>query len=170
MASAIATSVNTSSIPRLPSPSSHHPLDGEAGKELSHNSQKQQTKNERPPTFLMPPPQISAPAASTVPAVTPSSSINEQMSCRSTSDQQQTHLRRDDDDDLGSSDEVKVFKDEGEEEKEFISPEEIQAALLEDKSSLIQETELAIKEEYAARLEHQHQLRHHQGKAQIDTK
>ena len=51
-------------------------------------------------------------------------------------------------DDFGSSDEVKVFKDEGEdEEKEFVSQEELQAALSEDKSSLIQETELSIKQE-----------------------
>ena len=43
------------------------------------------------------------------------------------------------DDDFGSSDEVKIFKDEGEdEEKEFASQEELQAALSEDKSSLIQ--------------------------------
>jgi hypothetical protein len=52
------------------------------------------------------------------------------------------------DDDFGSSDEVKVFKDEGEdEEKEFASHEELQAALSEDKSSLIQETEFNIKQE-----------------------
>ena len=52
------------------------------------------------------------------------------------------------DDDFGSSDEVKIFKDEGEdEEKEFASQEELQAALSEDKSSLIQETELSIKQE-----------------------
>ena len=52
------------------------------------------------------------------------------------------------DDDFGSSDEVKVFKDEGDdEEKEFASQEELQAALSEDKSSLIQETELSIKQE-----------------------
>jgi hypothetical protein len=39
-------------------------------------------------------------------------------------------------------------KDEGEdEEKEFASQEELQAALSEDKSSLIQETELSIKQE-----------------------
>lgn len=51
-------------------------------------------------------------------------------------------------DDFGSSDEVKIFKDEGEdEEKEFASQEELQAALSEDKSSLIQETELSIKQE-----------------------
>ena len=52
-------------------------------------------------------------------------------------------------DDFGSSmDEVKVFKDEGEdEEKEYVSQEELQAALSEDKSSLIQETELSIKQE-----------------------
>lgn len=53
-----------------------------------------------------------------------------------------------DDFDFGSSDEVKVFKDEGEdEEKEFATQEELQAALSEDKSSLIQETELSIKQE-----------------------
>ena len=52
------------------------------------------------------------------------------------------------DEDFGSSDEVKVFKDEGDdEEKEFASHEELQAALSEDKSSLIQETELSIKQE-----------------------
>ena len=52
------------------------------------------------------------------------------------------------DDFEGSSDEVKIFKDEGEdEEKEFASHEELQAALSEDKSSLIQETELSIKQE-----------------------
>ena len=40
------------------------------------------------------------------------------------------------------------IKDEGEdEEKEFASQEELQAALSEDKSSLIQETELSIKQE-----------------------
>ena len=65
------------------------------------------------------------------------------------------------DEELGSSDEVKVFKDEGEEEKEFISNEEIQAALLEDKSSLIQETELYIKEECLSRLEPRNQHRQH---------
>ena len=55
-----------------------------------------------------------------------------------------------DDLDFGSSDEVKVFKDEGEdEEKEFATQEELQAALSEDKSSLIQETELSIKQESA---------------------
>ena len=53
-----------------------------------------------------------------------------------------------DDDFAGSSDEVKIFKDEGEdEEKEYVSQEELQAALSEDKSSLIQETELSIKQE-----------------------
>ena len=50
---------------------------------------------------------------------------------------------------------------EGEEEKEFISNEEIQAALLEDKSSLIQETELYIKEECLSRLEPRNQHRQH---------
>ena len=65
------------------------------------------------------------------------------------------------DDELGSSDEVKVFKDEGEEEKEFISSEEIQAALLEDKSSLIQETELSIKEECSSRMDIRGQHRQH---------
>lgn len=60
------------------------------------------------------------------------------------------------DEDFGSSDEVKVFKDEGEdEEKEFASHEELQAALSEDKSSLIQETELSIKQE-ALRLHDPH--------------
>ena len=58
-----------------------------------------------------------------------------------------------DDDFAGSSDEVKIFKDEGEdEEKEYVSQEELQAALSEDKSSLIQETELSIKQEAALRL------------------
>lgn len=58
-----------------------------------------------------------------------------------------------DDDDFGSSDEVKIFKDEGEdEEKEFASHEELQAALSEDKSSLIQETELSIVKQEALRL------------------
>ena len=59
----------------------------------------------------------------------------------------------------GSSDEVKIFKDEGEEEeKEFGSHEELQAALSEDKSSLIQETELSIKQE-ALRLNDSGKLR-----------
>jgi hypothetical protein len=59
------------------------------------------------------------------------------------------------DDDFCSSDEVKIFKDEdeGDEEKELASNEELQAALLEDKSSLILETEMAIKQECMARLE-----------------
>ena len=59
------------------------------------------------------------------------------------------------DDDFCSSDEVKIFKDEdeGDEEKELASNEELQAALLEDKSSLILETEMAIKQECLARLE-----------------
>ena len=50
-------------------------------------------------------------------------------------------------DDFGSSDEVKVFKDEGEDKEFAASHEELQAALSEDKSSLIQETELSIKQE-----------------------
>ena len=61
------------------------------------------------------------------------------------------------DDDLGSSDEVKVFKDEGEDDLEGLDgfnasfSEELQAALLEDKSLLIQETEnLSIKDELLA--------------------
>ncbi len=60
------------------------------------------------------------------------------------------------DDDFGSSDEVKIFKDECEdEEKEFASHEELQAALSEDKTSLIQETEFNIKQE-AMRLHDHH--------------
>ena len=50
-------------------------------------------------------------------------------------------------DDFGSTDEVKVFKDEGEDKEFAASHEELQAALSEDKSSLIQETELSIKQE-----------------------
>ena len=57
-------------------------------------------------------------------------------------------------DDFGCSDEVKIFKDECEdEEKEFASQEELQAALSEDKTSLIQETEFNIKQEQAMRLQ-----------------
>ena len=73
------------------------------------------------------------------------------------------------DDDLGSSDEVKVFKDEGEGEEDFEgcfgANEELQAALLEDKSLLIQETEnLSIKDEFAALGSSHHLLQHHSGK------
>merc|ERR1719376_2036898 len=58
-------------------------------------------------------------------------------------------------DELGSCDEVKVFKDEGEGDDDLDGfnaiTEELQAALLEDKSLLIQETEnLSIKDELSA--------------------
>jgi len=46
------------------------------------------------------------------------------------------------DEGLGSSDEVKVFKDEGEDEQEQNASESLQAELLEEKSSLITESEL----------------------------
>jgi len=45
------------------------------------------------------------------------------------------------DEGLGSSDEVKVFKDEGEDEQEQNASESLQAELLEEKSSLITESE-----------------------------
>lgn len=58
------------------------------------------------------------------------------------------------DDDFGSSDEIKIFKDEGDDDdKDFSAHEELQAALLEEKSSLILETEMAIKQECLARIE-----------------
>ncbi len=58
------------------------------------------------------------------------------------------------DDDFCSSDEIKIFKDEGDDDdKEFSANEELQAALLEEKSSLILETEMAIKQECQARIE-----------------
>ena len=44
-------------------------------------------------------------------------------------------------DDLGTMDEVKVFKDEGEDENEQNASESLQAELLEEKSSLITESE-----------------------------
>ena len=44
-------------------------------------------------------------------------------------------------DDLGTMDEVKVFKDEGEDETEQGGSESLQAELLEEKSSLITESE-----------------------------
>ena len=49
---------------------------------------------------------------------------------------------------LGSVDEVRVFNEEGEdEERDADGSEELRDALFEDKSSLILETELAIKQE-----------------------
>ena len=133
MASAIATSVNSSlptQQPRLPSPTH-----SDAAPEP--NSCCQETIQSEGNTYI-PPPNIPHPKCQ--------DSKLQELSTRTT----ELSLR---DDELGSSDEVKVFKDEGEEEKEFISCEEIQAALLEDKSSLIQETELAIKEECSSRLD-----------------
>ena len=131
MASAIATSVSSSvTTQRLPSPS-HSDAEPEA-------SCCQERPQGEITTFIVPPPP-------SVPHPNSQARLQE-LSIRTT----ELSLR---DDELGSSDEVKVFKDEGDEEKEFISCEEIQAALLEDKSSLIQETELAIKEECAARLD-----------------
>ena len=44
-------------------------------------------------------------------------------------------------DDLGTNDEIKVFKDEGEDENEQNASESLQAELLEEKSSLITESE-----------------------------
>ena len=138
MASAIATSASSSlTIQRLPSP--------------SHSDAEPETSccPERPQGEITP---FLAPTP-----IVPHSDSEvrlQELSTRTT----ELSLR---DDELGSSDEVKVFKDEGEEEKEFISSEEIQAALLEDKSSLIQETELAIKEECAARLDSRGQHRQH---------
>ena len=44
-------------------------------------------------------------------------------------------------DDLGTMDEVKVFKDEGEDENEQNASESLQAELLEEKSSLWAESE-----------------------------
>ena len=44
-------------------------------------------------------------------------------------------------DDLGTMDEVKVFKDEGEDENEQNASESLQAELLEEKSSLLAESE-----------------------------
>ena len=139
MASAIATSVSSSlTTQRRPSP--------------SHSDVESDTASccqERPlgEIFIVPPPPPSLPH--------PNSQVGlQELSTRTT----ELSLS---DDELGSSDEVKVFKDEGDEEKEFISSEEIQAALLEDKSSLIQETELAIKDECAARLDLKIQNRHH---------
>lgn len=44
-------------------------------------------------------------------------------------------------DDLSTMDEVKVFKDEGEDETEQNASESLQAELLEEKSSLITESE-----------------------------
>jgi hypothetical protein len=133
MASAIATSVSSSlssQQQRLPSPTHS---DGA----LTPNSCCQKSLQNEGPTYIAPP-SIRHPKCQ-------DNRLHE-LSTRTT----ELSLR---DDELGSSDEVKVFKDEGEEEKEFISSEEIQAALLEDKSSLIQETELAIKEECSSRLD-----------------
>ena len=45
-------------------------------------------------------------------------------------------------DDLSTMDEVKVFKDEGEEENEQDASESLHADLLEEKSSLISESEI----------------------------
>ena len=126
MASAIATSANSSA------PIQKHPSPAHSDTEPEISCCPATSKNEISP-FVVP---------SLPPIPHSSSQISPQTAKLSLGD-----------DELGSSDEVKVFKDEGEEEKEFISSEEIQAALLEDKSSLIQETELAIKEECAARLE-----------------
>ena len=44
-------------------------------------------------------------------------------------------------DELGPGDEIKVFKDEGEDEREQGGSETLQAELLEEKSSLITESE-----------------------------
>ena len=44
-------------------------------------------------------------------------------------------------DELGPGDEIKVFKDEGEDEQEQGASESLQAELLEEKSSLITESE-----------------------------
>ena len=44
-------------------------------------------------------------------------------------------------DELGPGDEIKVFKDEGEDEREQGASESLQAELLEEKSSLITESE-----------------------------
>lgn len=58
------------------------------------------------------------------------------------------------DDDFCSGDEIKIYKDEGDDDdKEFSANEELQAALLEEKSSLILETEMAIKQECMARID-----------------
>ena len=142
MASAIATSVSSSlstQQQRLPSPTDS---DGA----LEPNSCCQKSLQNEGTTFIAPP--------SSIPHHKCQDNRLQELSTRTT----ELSLR---DDELGSSDEVKVFKDEGEEEKEFISSEEIQAALLEDKSSLIQETELAIKEECSSRLGVRGQHRQH---------
>ena len=46
-------------------------------------------------------------------------------------------------DELGPGDEIKVFKDEGEDEREQGGSETLQAELLEEKSSLITESEVS---------------------------
>ena len=52
-----------------------------------------------------------------------------------------TSQRSSEGDDLSTMDEVKVFKDEGEDENEQNASESLQAELLEEKSSLITESE-----------------------------
>ena len=141
MASAIATSVSSSlstQQQQLPSPT-------HSDAALEPNSCCQKSLQNEGTTYISPP---------SIPHPKCQDSRLQELSTRTT----ELSIR---DDELGSSDEVKVFKDEGEEEKEFISSEEIQAALLEDKSSLIQETELAIKEECSSRLDVRGQHRQH---------
>ena len=145
MASAIATSAASSSLTtlhhpqRIPSPPTHSDATSEPGSCCQEKGSCDET------TFIPPP-------TSSIPLSKCQDHRLQELSTRTT----ELSLR---DDELGSSDEVKVFKDEGEEEKEFISSEEIQAALLEDKSSLIEETELAIKEECSSRLDGRGQQR-----------
>ena len=147
MASAIATSAASSPLTtlhhpqRIPSPPTHSNSAPDPG------SCCQDTRNNEETSFIPPP-------TTSIPLTKCQDHRLQELSTRTT----ELSLR---DDELGSSDEVKVFKDEGEEEKEFISCEEIQAALLEDKSSLIQETELAIKEECSSRLDVRGQHRQH---------
>ena len=149
MASAIATSAASSSLTtlhhpqRIPSPPTHSNSAPDSGSccQDAHDNEE---------TSFIPP------STTSLPLTKCQDHRLQELSTRTT----ELSLR---DDELGSSDEVKVFKDEGEEEKEFISCEEIQAALLEDKSSLIEETELAIKEECSSRLDGRGQQRQ-QGK------
>lgn len=51
-------------------------------------------------------------------------------------------------DDLSTMDEVKVFKDEGEDENEQNASESLQAELLEEKSSLLAESEQVTETEW----------------------
>ncbi len=103
-----------------------------------------------------------AAAASSLPAVADSSPTS-RVESASSSSKTSSSAPRIGDQDLGSSDELKIFSEEGDEEEEeveegaevskkkknFLSSEieQLRVALSEEKSLLIQETEMAIKQE-----------------------